>query len=160
MNINELSHIEAIRVLKARYCRFCDERKWDELYDLFAEDAVFGVPEAAHNDIESKEAKYKAGYLVGRNAILKTFTHMAESISDAMHLVFAPEIEMTSADTAKGIWAFSDHLYFHAGPVRAAHGLGHYHETYVLLDGVWKIKTCIPVRIRIDVDLIEKDGAS
>ena len=56
-----------------------------------------------------------------------------------MHHCHTPEIMLTSATTATGIWAMEDLLIFADG--RELHGAGHYHETYEKRDGSWRIKT-------------------
>jgi len=38
--INELRDIEALKALKCRYCHLVDARRWDELLELWTEDAV------------------------------------------------------------------------------------------------------------------------
>ena len=50
-----------------------------------------------------------------------------------------PEIELTSATTARGIWALQDVVRF--GPGVTLVGYGHYHETYEKRDGAWRIKS-------------------
>ncbi|HWS91668.1 MAG TPA: nuclear transport factor 2 family protein, partial [Mycobacterium sp.] len=50
-----------------------------------------------------------------------------------------PEISLTSATAATGIWAMEDLLVF--GDGRELHGAGHYHETYEKRDGSWQIKS-------------------
>jgi hypothetical protein len=59
-----------------------------------------------------------------------------------------PEIELTSATTAKGIWAMQDLLRWPDG--RELSGYGHYHETYQRVDGAWRIKTLKLTRLRMD----------
>ena len=56
-----------------------------------------------------------------------------------MHHCHTPEIALTSATTATGIWAMEDLLVFADGG--EMHGAGHYHETYEKQDGSWRIKT-------------------
>lgn len=66
-----------------------------------------------------------------------------------VHQVHAPEIEPTSATTARGGWALND-------IVRLAPGLnlnayGHYHETYEKIDGQWRMKSSKLTRLREDI---------
>jgi hypothetical protein len=56
-----------------------------------------------------------------------------------MHHCHTPELTVTSATTATGIWAMEDLLVFADG--REMHGAGHYRETYEKQDGSWRIKT-------------------
>ena len=55
----------------------------------------------------------------------------------------APEITLTSATTASGIWAMEDLLIFGfiLGGAHELHGAGHYHQTYEKTDGPWRIKS-------------------
>jgi hypothetical protein len=69
-----------------------------------------------------------------------------------VHHGHMPEIEITSPTTATGIWAMEDHLRFPPGArLRELHGYGHYHETYVKLEGEWRIQSTKLVRLRLDV---------
>jgi len=65
-----------------------------------------------------------------------------------VHHGHMPEIELTSATTAKGIWAMEDMLRWPDGS--ELHGAGHYHETYEKVDGDWRIKTMTLTRLRVD----------
>ena len=63
-----------------------------------------------------------------------------------------PEIVITSADTATGIWAMEDRLRWPpGGPLVAMHGWGHYHETYARSNGEWRIQTTTLRRLRVDI---------
>jgi len=67
-----------------------------------------------------------------------------------------PEIELTSATTATGIWAMEDHLWFSEGhPLGIAqlHGYGHYHETYEKVGDRWYIKSLVLTRLRVDATM-------
>jgi len=63
--------------------------------------------------------------------------------------VHAPEIELTSATAARGIWALNDVVRL--VPALSLHGYGHYHETYEKIDGRWRIKASKLTRLREDV---------
>jgi hypothetical protein len=56
-----------------------------------------------------------------------------------MHHCHTPEITLTSATTANGIWAMEDWIIF--GDGRELHGSGHYRETYEKQDYGWRIKS-------------------
>ncbi|MCG3170551.1 MAG: hypothetical protein CALGDGBN_02118 [Pseudomonadales bacterium] len=63
-----------------------------------------------------------------------------------------PEIEITPETTATGVRAMEDKLWMPAGsPFRMLHGFGHHHETYVRLDGRWRIRTIKLSRLHIEV---------
>jgi hypothetical protein len=65
-----------------------------------------------------------------------------------VHHGHMPEIELTSATTATGIWALQDLLRWPDG--RELHGYGHYHEEYEKSDGRWRIKKMTLTRLRTD----------
>jgi hypothetical protein len=151
MDINDLVALEEIRVLKARYCRLCDTRQWDELFSLFTEDAVFGAPEADNRDPGDITQAYKVGYAAGRDNIAEIYRGMSESIGEMVHQAFMPELELTSPDTATGIWGLEDLFWYTSGPVKTFHGYGHYHDTYVREDGVWRFKSVLVSRLRLNI---------
>ena len=66
-----------------------------------------------------------------------------------MHQVHAPEIELTSATTATGVWALEDVVRL--APGLNLKGYGHYHETYEKIDGRWYIKSSKLTRLREDL---------
>ena len=66
-----------------------------------------------------------------------------------MHQVHAPEIELTSASTARGVWALNDVVRLAAGV--NMQGYGHYHEPYEKTAGRWRIKTSKHTRLREDL---------
>jgi SnoaL-like domain len=57
----------------------------------------------------------------------------------SVHQGHMPEIDLTSATTATGIWALEDYNLWEDGSQN--HGWGHYFETYVKREGRWAIKT-------------------
>jgi hypothetical protein len=70
----------------------------------------------------------------------------------SVHHGHQSEIEITEADRANGIWAFTDRLFFPAGgDFTLLTGYGHYHESYVREAGGWKIRTTRITRIRVEV---------
>ena len=66
----------------------------------------------------------------------------------SVHHGHMPEIELTSATTAQGIWAMEDMLRWSDG--RELHGYGHYHESYAKIDGAWYISRLKLTRLRTD----------
>ena len=75
---------------------------------------------------------------------------VSEAVGDqvSVHHGHMPNIEVTSADTATGIWALNDIVIFPTG-VRLD-GYGHYHETYVKADGEWRIASSTLTRLHMD----------
>ncbi len=119
--------LEAIKVLKHKYMRFVDQKRWDELGNLFTENAT----------VAYSGGKYA---YEGREAILKWLT---ESMSDpgfhSSHRVSQPEIEFQNATEATGIWALEDtviHMTFDI----IIQGAAFYDDRYVKEgDGAWRI---------------------
>jgi hypothetical protein len=133
-----LSEIESIKQLKARYCRYLDTKDWDAWRQIFTDDFLSDTSEAGGKVVEGADAF--VAY------VRKT---LGQPGRPTVHQVHAPEIELTSPTTAKGVWALND-------VVRLAPGLnlnayGHYHETYEKVDGQWRIKSSKLTRLRQDV---------
>jgi hypothetical protein len=135
--LRRLLDIEEITLLKARYFRTMDRKDWAAWADVFAKDAVMEVPEA---DM----------VLHGRDVIAQTIGGMLAEAT-TVHHGHMPEIELTGADTAQGIWAMFDYVEWPAGSgFGSGKGYGHYHEDYVREDGVWRIARTKLVRLRVD----------
>ncbi|OBK48942.1 nuclear transport factor 2 family protein [Mycobacterium sp. 1081908.1] len=130
--------IEAIKQLKARYCRYLDTKDWAAWRALFADDFVSDTSEAGGK------------LIVGADEFV-AFTRkgVGRPAQATAHQVHAPEIELTSATTARGVWALQDVVRF--GPGVTLVGYGHYHETYESSDGRWVIKSSKLTRLREDI---------
>ena len=111
-----LMDIESIKQLKACYCRYLDAKDWDRWRDLFTDDFVGDTTQAGGTVIVGAD-----------EFIAYTRNTIGKSSRATVHQVHAPEIELTSTTTARGIWALNDVVRL----VRALtlHGYGHYHET-------------------------------
>jgi len=131
-----MDHLEGIKQLKARYFRTMDTKDWDAMRKVFAADVVVDTTSSGGNVVEGAEE-----FIAFLRAALQDVV--------TVHHGHMPEIELTSATTAKGIWAMEDHLKWPNG--REMHGYGHYHETYELVDAGWRIKTLTLTRLRVDV---------
>jgi hypothetical protein len=71
----------------------------------------------------------------GREQIVAAFAAVLAGVPTAHHAIL-PEITFTGPDTAAGVWALNDEIWF---PTCHFRGWGHYHEDYVKIDGKWKI---------------------
>lgn len=119
--------LERIRQLKARYFRLMDTKAWDELREVFTPDVRIDTVEDSGTVIEGVDS-----YL----------PFLIEQIGEVttVHHGHMPEITIVDDHTATGIWAMEDELWWPEGsPIRYLHGYGHYHETYRLIDGHWRI---------------------
>ena len=130
-----MDDIEAIRQLKARYFRLMDTKDWDGMRHVFAPDV--------HIDMEAEGGGVHDGVDTFMAMLVPTLAEIT-----TVHHGHMPEIHLTSATTATGIWAMEDMLRWPDGT--EMHGYGHYHETYVKADGAWRIATSTLTRLRTD----------
>ncbi len=75
---------------------------------------------------------------------------LREAIGDVVtvHQCHTPEIGLTSATTASGVWAMEDMLRWPNGS--ELHGYGHYHETYEKVGDEWRIASSKLTRLHMD----------
>jgi len=125
----DLETLEEIRQVKYRYLRCVDRKLWDEIGDLFTEDAtvdygtqVFGKPLA----------------MTGRQEIVAFFrANMGPGII-SVHSAGQPEITV-DGDTATGTWAFED-LVIATEYRTVIKGAAFYEDRYARgADGTWRI---------------------
>ncbi len=138
-SIQHLLDIEAIKQLKARYFRTMDTKDWAGFKAVFASDARMIVPEGGVD-------------LTGNQTIADTISGFLQGATTTHHGQM-PEIQITGANTAKGIWAMFDYVQFPGIDGQSGMGLqgyGHYHEEYVREDGEWKIARLELSRLRVD----------
>jgi hypothetical protein len=126
--MDDLAEIEAVKRLKYRYMRCLDQKRWAELAECFTEDAT---------------TSYGGGKYAfsGRDAILRFLVEAMDRPSFlSSHRVHHPEIELTSATTARGTWALED---FVLDPERRViiQGAAFYRDEYVKEGGRWRIRS-------------------
>lgn len=124
---------EAIRHLKARYCRFLDTKDYEAWKALFAPDVVVKLDMAISTGGADGQT---APDLNGLDEFVPVVLGGVEH-AQTKHHVHTPEIDLTSDTTASAIWAMEDLLLFADGG--ELFGAGHYHETYEKRDGGWVI---------------------
>jgi hypothetical protein len=132
---DRLADVEAIKQVKARYLRSLDTKDWDGLRLVLADDMVMDTS-AADGTV-----------VTGADAIVAFLVTVIGEVT-TVHHAHMPEVELTSAATARGIWSMEDMLRW--PDARQMHGYGHYHETYERVDGEWRIKTLTLTRLRVD----------
>jgi hypothetical protein len=137
-NATELLAIEAIKQLKARYCRHLDTKDWAAWRSLFTDDFLSDTSQAGGKLIRGAD-----------DFVAFTRRGIGRPAQATAHQVHAPEIELTSATTARGVWALQDVVRF--GPGVTLVGYGHYHETYQNVAGHWLIKSSTLTRLREDI---------
>jgi hypothetical protein len=120
--------LEAVKRLKYKYMRCLDRKLWDELREVFTEDAT-----AAYSN-----GKYA---YTGRDAILGFLTKsMGSPRFLSSHTVHHPEIDLTSPTTATGRWALEDTVHILDAGL-TIEGAALYEDRYVKgTDGQWRIQ--------------------
>jgi 3-phenylpropionate/cinnamic acid dioxygenase small subunit len=137
-DLDRLLTIEAIKQLKARYFRYLDSKRFEDLMDVFTADAHvdtgYGVPTESNRDFV--------------DSLIATVTEPS-----TVHHGHMPEIEVLGPDRARGIWAMFDYVDFEAkgdAPRNAFHGYGHYEEEYRREGDAWRISSMRLTRLRVD----------
>ena len=140
--VEQLADIEAIRQLKARYFRLMDQKRWDELRDVFTADVEVRTPDDTGDDRP----------IISNDAFVDMLASMIGDVI-TMHHGHMSEISV-DGDEASGVWSMEDHLWW---PPEC--GLGHmwgcgwYEETYRRCeDGDWRIASMRLRRIRIRIE--------
>ncbi|HEY7438872.1 MAG TPA: nuclear transport factor 2 family protein [Acidimicrobiia bacterium] len=130
-----MDDLEAIKQIKARYCRFMDTKDWDSYRQLFADDVVIDTTDSG------------GAIVTGADEFIE---FLVSTIGNAVtvHHCHTPEIHLTSSTEASGVWAMEDMLRFADGT--ELHGYGHYHDTYRRLGDGWKITSSTLTRLRMD----------
>ena len=112
-DLARLVEAEEIKRLKGRYSRAVDFGLWEEFASYLTEDFAFSDP--------------IYGEFRGRDLIVERTRAAYEAMGGGwQHHPILPDIEITSATSATGVWTF---------------GTGRYEDEYVKIDGSWKLKT-------------------
>lgn len=135
----------AITTTKARYCRFLDEKNWQDYGDVFTEDVVLDTRPSGGPEMTGRD-----NVVAGVRASIGTAT--------TAHQVHSPEIAMIDADTADVVWAMQDRVVWDEARAReigikGLTGYGHYRERYVRCeDSRWRIARSELTRLHIDFE--------
>jgi uncharacterized protein (TIGR02246 family) len=131
-----MDDVEAIKQLKARYFRTMDTKDWAGMRQVFTDDVVVDTTDSG------------GGVVTGADAFV---AFLQETLAGAVtvHHGHMPEITLTSRTTATGIWALHDGIVWADGT--RLEGDGHYHETYELVGGEWRIASSTLTRLRMDL---------
>jgi hypothetical protein len=123
--VARLEAVEEIKLLKARYCAYCDNNyDPDGIADLFVENGVW-------------EGE-RFGRYVGPDQIRAFFARASGEITFAAHLVLNPEIVVQDADHATGKWRLIMPATFVTdGKKEAKWLIAAYKESYVRINGMW-----------------------
>ena len=139
--------IEEIRRLKARRLRALDAKDWETYASLHAEDHV--------------SDSYGGNVMRGNAANVRHLAALLGGVA-TIHQVHAHEIVLTGTDTASGIWAMEDRLFWtQQGAPHSLHGWGHYHERYRYEREGWRFCYRRLDRVRVELspgaDLARRD---
>jgi SnoaL-like domain len=142
--LGDLIEFQEISELKARYVRALDTQDWDLMEVCLAENAI---------------AWFNGGKFTrhGRQAIVQFLREVITPGFVGSHIAVHPELTLTGANTAKGIWRMQEIAYFtepspaladmHIVGGEEMRGAGYYHEEYLKEDGSWKLSSIGVVRI-------------
>jgi hypothetical protein len=135
-----MDNVEAIKQLKARYFRTMDTKDWPAMREVFADDVVVDTTASG------------GSVIIGADDFI-AFLQQTLGNTVTVHHGHMPEIHLTSATTATGIWALQDFIVWPDGS--RLQGYGHYHETYELIADEWRIKSSTLTRLHMDFTGIE-----
>jgi hypothetical protein len=131
--LDQLLAAEAVRNLKARYFRFVDCKNWPGLASVFSEDVILDL----RNEFVPGVALAKEEAAVGRDTVVQLISKVVGRFR-TVHHGHLPEIRVSSATTASGIWAMDDTIRDQEDRL-VLRGSGYYHETYVRRGDDWTI---------------------
>lgn len=140
---------EDIRRVKALYFRAMDTKQWDLLDKVFTQDAICDYRGALRSPDEPAAEEDDKDLVSGFPAV-KDYIRNGLTPLVSCHQGFMPEITIDSDDSARAIWAMTDHLLLPDSPIKEIIGYGHYHETYRKIAGEWRIATLRLTRLRVD----------
>ena len=129
--VQVLEDIEAIKRLKARYFRYLDSQRWDDLRELYAQDATtdYGDGQYAFEGVDAI-----------MDFLSRSLGALRRNGRMLMHVGHMPDIEITGETTASGYWALDDYS-FDPEPEAGRRMGAYYHDEYVKTGGEWKISS-------------------
>jgi hypothetical protein len=127
MTPDDLVEFELIKRVKYAYFRCLDLKLWDEIAELFTDDATCAYSAGAYS-------------YSGRDEIVGFFRQaMGRETFLSSHKAHHPEIELTGPATATGVWALED-IVIDLQWELDIRGAAFYEDQYVKVDGAWKIQ--------------------
>lgn len=125
-----LETADAIRALKLRYLRACDDKDTETMRGCF-------VPDGAHIHYD------RIGSFAGRDALVQCFAELAcRDTLREMHFAGQADIRVLDADTALGSWDLA-YLALDGANGSRTFLTGRYADEYVRVDGVWLIRSTV-----------------
>jgi hypothetical protein len=119
-----LDDIEAIKQVQGRFLRAADTRDAELIRTTIIDDFYCDTGSGGRGETKGIE-----------DFVIRISTTPAL----AVHHALMPEIELTSPNTANGIWAV--HMFAKTANGTVVDGYGHYNNTYVKVGGSWRLST-------------------
>jgi hypothetical protein len=119
-----MDDIEAIKQVQARFLRAADTRDIDLLRTTIIDDFDCDTGSAGRGETKGIE---------------DFCVRISTTPALAVHHALLPEIELTSASTAKGTWAVN--MFAKTADGSVVNGYGYYNNTYVKVDHAWRLST-------------------
>ncbi|WP_354683568.1 nuclear transport factor 2 family protein [Cupriavidus necator] len=126
----QLEAADAIRALKLRYLRACDDKDTDAMRACF-------VPDDAHIHYD------RIGSFAGRDALVQCFAELAcRPTLREMHFAGQGDICVLDETTAQGSWDLA-YLALDDASGSRTFLTGRYADEYVRVDGAWLIRSTV-----------------
>jgi len=135
MSFNNWEDIEAIKVLRSRYCRAMDMGDYDTYRTLLCEDLV--------TDLRGANYHFKFD---NREDFIEAVASSLHSGVAARHIAHLPEITITSPTTAEGTWYLDDWV-MEVATRKVMEGSILIKDRYRKTDGKWQISHYEYIRI-------------
>jgi len=119
-----LDDIEAIKRVQAQYGRAADTKNWELLRPTVTDDFHCDTGAGGRGLTDGIDAFIAR---VGSNPAI------------TIHHALLPEIDLTSATTAEGVWAV--HLFATMPDGAVVDAFGHYFNSYRKVDGAWRMSS-------------------
>lgn len=129
--LQRLLDIEEIRALRVRYSNVLDTRNVEGFHDVFTDDAVLSVTVGDMTGVEAIKE--------GLGGAFDLYNWKKKESHPFMHAVTNHEINITGPDTAEGQCYLLDFVTGREADQHPLLLLGLYIDTYVRVDGKWKI---------------------
>ena len=151
--VQQLLDIEAIKQLKYHYFRTMDAQDWPTFKELFTPDLEICFTNPAQPHPPTATRTPEGYFMVGRHDLL-AWTEAGSRGCTTVHHAHMPEIELTGADSAIGLWSMTDYTRWNSvEPAVWVRGHGGHREHYVRTSAGWRIRRSWFTRY--DMDSIE-----
>lgn len=129
--ITAMLHREDIRALRRHYSALLDGNEADRMGEVFTEDAEVLVTVGAMRGLDEIKTSLRRAY--------ETFDSRKAGHFPFIHAIANHEITLTGPDTATGSCYLMDFVTDRPGPQHPFLLLGRYLDSYVRVDGAWRI---------------------